>query len=103
MNPAALRALKEALVLAFWYKKDLRGFLTSCLGRGELIDQLDWTDYKRSIVGQLVDSLAADQHRHFDELLTLATADITGPSHLKRVKDGERSTLIQFQPSRFRR
>jgi len=92
INPAALHALKEALVLAFWYKRDLRGFLTSSLGRGELIAFLDWTDYKRTIVAQLVDSLAADQHRHFDELLTLilATADITDPSHLKRVEDGER-------------
>ena len=27
INPAAIHALKEALVLAFWYKKDLRGFL----------------------------------------------------------------------------
>ncbi len=92
INPAALHALKEALVLAFWYKKDLRGFLTSCLGRGELVAHLDWTDFKRPIVAQLVDSLAADQHRHFDELLTLvlATADITDPSHLKRIEDGER-------------
>jgi hypothetical protein len=60
INPAALPALKEALVLAFWYKKDLRSFLTSSLGRGELIAHLDWTDYKRSIVAQLVDSLAAN-------------------------------------------
>jgi multidrug resistance efflux pump len=92
INPAALHALKEALILAFWYKKDPRGFLTACLGRGELIAHLDWTDYKRAIVAQLVDSLAADQHRHFDDLLTLilATADITDPSHLKRLEDGER-------------
>jgi len=92
INPAALHALKEALVLAFWYKNDLRAFLTSALGRGELIAHLDWMDYKRAIVAQLVDSLAADQHRHFDDLLTLtlATADITDPSHLKRVEDGER-------------
>ena len=92
INPAALYALKEALVLAFWYKRDLRGFLTSCLGRGELVAHLDWTDYKRSIVAQLVGSLAADQHRHFDELLnlTLATADMSDPSHLKRIEDGDR-------------
>jgi hypothetical protein len=84
--------LKEALVLAFWYKKDLRAFLTSCLGRGELVAHLDWTDYKRAIVAHLVDSLAADQHRHFDDLLTLilATADITDPGHLKRIEDGAR-------------
>lgn len=79
-------------MLAFWYKNDLRAFLTTCLGRGELVAHLDWTDYKRSIVGQLVDSLAADQHRHFDDLLNLllATAEITDPSHLKRAEDGEK-------------
>src|SRR5579871_2783018 len=92
INPAVLHPLKEALTLAFWYKPDLRAFLTTCLGRGELVAHLDWTDYKRSIVAQLVDSLAADQHRHFDDLLNLilATADINDPSHLKRVEDGER-------------
>jgi hypothetical protein len=92
INPAALQALKEALVLAFWYKNDLRGFLTSCLGRGDLVAHLNWTDYKRSIVAQLVNSLAADQHRHFDDLLNLllATAEITDPSHLKRLEDGEK-------------
>jgi hypothetical protein len=79
-------------MLAFWYKNDLRAFLTTCLGRGELVAHLDWTDYKRSIVGQLVDCLAADQHRHFDDLLNLllATAEITDPSHLKRIEDGDK-------------
>jgi hypothetical protein len=92
ISPAVLHPLKEALVLAFWYKNDLRAFLTSCLGRGELVAHLDWTGFKRSIVAQLVDSLAADQHRHFDDLLNLvlATADITDPSHLKRIEDGEK-------------
>lgn len=92
ISPAVLHPLKEALVLAFWYKQDLRAFLTSCLGRGELVAHLDWTGYKRSIVAQLVDSLAADQHRHFDDLLNLvlATADITDPNHLKRIEDGEK-------------
>jgi hypothetical protein len=91
INPAVLHPLKEALVHAFWYKNDLRAFLTSCLGRGELVAHLDWTNYKRPIVAQLVDSLAAEQHRHFDDLLNLllATAEITDPSHLKRVEDGD--------------
>ncbi|MFI6291962.1 hypothetical protein ACIBEJ_10290 [Nonomuraea sp. NPDC050790] len=91
VSPAILHPLKEALALAFWYKKDLRAFLSSCLGRGEVVGHLDWTDYKRSIVAHLVDSLAADQHRHFDDLLNLilATADITDPAHLKRLEDGK--------------
>jgi hypothetical protein len=92
ISPAVLHPLKEALILAFWYKQDLRAFLSSCLGRDGIVAHLDWTAYKRSIVAQLVDSLAADQHRHFDALLNLllATADITDPSHLKRVEDGDK-------------
>jgi len=92
ISPAIFPPLKEALTLAFWYKDGLRAFMTSCLGQRELVAHLDWTGYKRSIVGQLVDSLAADQHRHFDDLLNLilATADLTDPSHLKRVEDGDR-------------
>lgn len=91
VSPAVLHPLKEALTHAFWFKKDLRAFLTSCLGRDELVAQLDWTDYKRPIVAQLVDSLAANQHRYFDELLNLllATAEIGDPSHLKRLDNGE--------------
>ncbi|OWV00507.1 hypothetical protein B5D80_27955 [Micromonospora wenchangensis] len=92
INPAVLHPLKEALVLVFWYKKDLRSFLTSCFGRAGLVAHLDWTDYKRAIVAQLVDAMAADQHRYFDDLLSLilATADMTDPSHLKRLEDGAR-------------
>jgi hypothetical protein len=91
INPAIFPPLKEALTLAFWYKPDLRAFLASCLGQRELVAHLDWTNYKRVVVGQLVDSLAADQHRHFDDLLNLilATADLTDPGHLKRLEDGE--------------
>ena len=92
ISPAVLQPLKEALALAFWYKPDLRAFLASCLPSRTLIAQLDWTAYKRTIVAQLIDTLAADQHKYFDDLLNLilATADITDPAHLKRIDDGER-------------
>jgi hypothetical protein len=91
ISPAVLPALKEALSLAFWFKKDLRSFLASCLPGTAIVGRLDWTDYKRNVVGQLVDSLAADQHKHFDELLALllATADLPDPTHLKRLEDGD--------------
>lgn len=77
--------------MIFWYKKDLRSFLKSCLGANELVAGLNWDDYKRPIVGQLVDSLAADQHRYFNELLdlVLATSEMNDPVHLRRLDDGE--------------
>ncbi|WP_167001008.1 hypothetical protein [Mumia sp. ZJ430] len=93
VTPAILPPLREALTLAFWYKPDLRRFLDSCLPdhRG-LVAQLDWSDYKRNIVGQLIDTLYVDQHKYFDALLTLilSTADIIDPAHLKRLDDGDR-------------
>jgi hypothetical protein len=91
VNAAIVQPLKEALSLAFWYKKDLRAFLTIALPDVGLVAHLDWTDYKRNIVHQLVDTLVAHQDKYLDELLDLilATADISDPSHLKRVEDGQ--------------
>lgn len=92
VSPATLHALKEALTLAFWYKHDLRAFLTSALSDRALVAQFDWTLYKRSVVSQLVDSLAAKQDQYFDQLLSLvlSTADIINPSHLRNLEDGQR-------------
>lgn len=91
VNAAILAPLKEALSLAFWYKKDLRAFLSTALPDVGLVAHLDWTDYKRNIVAQLVDTLAKNQSKYLDELLDLilATADITDPNHLKRLEDGQ--------------
>lgn len=92
VNASILQPLKEALSLAFWYKKDLRAFLSVVLPDVGLVSHLDWTDYKRNIVARLVDTMASNQSIYLDELLTLilATADVTDPGHLKRVEDGER-------------
>jgi len=92
VNASILQPLKEALSLAFWYKKDLRAFLSVVLPDVGLVGHLDWTDYKRNIVARLVDTMATNQNTYLDELLTLilATADVTDPSHLKRVEDGDR-------------
>jgi len=92
ISPSLIPPLKEALALAFWYKNDLRPFLATALDDAALVAQLDWTDYKRNIVHRLVDTLASNQHKFFDQLLNLllATADITDPNWLKRVEDGDR-------------
>src|SRR5436305_15146639 len=90
INPAVLHPLKEALRLTFWYKNDLRAFLNASLGDRALVARLDWTAYKREIVAQLVDLLAADQHKYFDLLLNLllAVAEVDDPRHLKTLEDG---------------
>ena len=90
INLAILSLLNEALSLAFWYKRDLRDFIRITLPSNNLIGQLNWDDYKRNIVGQLVRTMAASEDHHNDLLdLILATADIGKPLHLKHLEDGE--------------
>jgi len=55
--PAAIVALKEALTNLYWYKGDLRSFLTSTLTNPALLSRLNWGDYKRNIVGELIEFL----------------------------------------------
>jgi hypothetical protein len=88
--PAAINALKEALSTAYWYKSDLRSFLTNSLSDPQLLARLNWDDYKRNIVGSLVDDLAQNQPRTQAELLRLMTevARIDDFSHLERLEDG---------------
>lgn len=90
INPAAIHALNEALSLAFWYKKDLRAFLSTALPDNPIVTQLDWTDFKRNIVRQLVTALTSNV-KHQKELIDLmiSTAEIRDPIHLKRLDDGE--------------
>lgn len=90
ISPALLPPLKEALLHAFWYKVDLRAFVSLCLPERQLVAQLDWSGYKRNVIAVLVDTLASDQHKHFDSLLNLliATADLADPTHLKSLEDG---------------
>lgn len=91
VSAAIVAPLTEALSLAFWYKKDLRAFLSTALPDLGLVSHLDWTDYKRNIVAQLVDTLAKNQSKYLEEFLNLilATADISDPNHLKRLEDGQ--------------
>jgi hypothetical protein len=42
--PAGLVALKEALTNVYWYKGDLRSFLTSTLSNPSLLASLNWGD-----------------------------------------------------------
>ncbi len=69
ISPAAIHALKEALSTVYWYKSDLRSFLTVALGDPLVVNRLNWEDPKRNVVGNLVDFLAGDEARHQDALI----------------------------------
>lgn len=89
--PAAVVALKEALTNLYWYKPDLRSFLTSTISNQGLLSRLDWGDYKRNIVGSLVDFLERRQDEYQADLLRLMTevVRVEDFSHLERLEGGK--------------
>ena len=89
--PAAIIALKEALTNVYWYKADLRSFLSNTLSDPMILSGLNWDDYKRNIVRNLLDFLSRNQDKFQADLLRLMTevARIDDFSHLVRLDDGE--------------
>ena len=89
--PAALNALKEALTYVYWYKSDLRSFLTHTLSDPAFLGRINWEDYKRNIVASLVDFLGSHEDIYQRDLLRLMTevARIEDFSHLTRLDDGK--------------
>lgn len=90
--PAALLALKQALTDVYWYKSDLRSFLTTTLNKPDVVSRLNWDDYKRNIVATLVDALSRNQAEDGSDLLRLMTevARVDDFSHLLRLEDGDK-------------
>lgn len=43
VSSVALRDLEEALAAAFWFKDDLRHFLTLAVTKPDLLSRLDWS------------------------------------------------------------
>ena len=90
--PAAIQALKEALTLVYWYKKDMRSFLSQCISDPGILSRLNWTEYKRNIVATLVDHLVMNQEIYQLDIIRLMSevSNITDYSHLRKLEDGER-------------
>lgn len=89
ISPAALHALREALTVIFWYKKDLRRFLIGTIQNTTILARLNWSGYKRDTATQLVDMLSSDQDRFQDDLLGLMeeVMRMEDFSHLRAVDD----------------
>ena len=86
LSPAAINALKEALCSIYWYKNELQSFLTYSLNDRSLVSSLNWGNYKRQIVSDLVDILCSDQDRYLSSLTKLCyeTIHINNFSHLEK-------------------
>lgn len=88
---SACVALNEALSTLYWYKSDLRSFLTTTISNPALLAPLNWEDYKRNIVMQLVDYMAKRQDNYQGELLRLMSevSRVDDFSHLERLDGGK--------------
>lgn len=91
LSPSAIVALKEALCSIYWYKSDLRSFLSNSLGDSSLVSRINWDNYKRQIVSDLIDTMLKDQDRYSGSLTTLCyeVTHITSFRHLEQLDGGE--------------
>ncbi|MBK1719535.1 restriction endonuclease [Thiocystis violacea] len=90
--PAAMQALKEALTLVYWYKSELRSFLSQCLSDPQVLSRLNWDDYKRNIVATLIDYLATNEEVYQLDLIRLMSevCQVSNFSHLRKLEEGEK-------------
>jgi len=90
LSPAGIMALKEALCSVYWYKSDLRGFLNLCLSNPAILNNVNWENYKRQIVSDVVDSLVANPTNHLGDLTKICyeLCKLSDFSHLKSLDDG---------------
>jgi restriction endonuclease Mrr len=92
VSPNAVEALKDSLTAAFWFKSDLRGYLSSALTDPSLLAGVNWEDYKWSIVDAVISRMVAQPDRHHDTLVQLMV-DVAGMNEfpkLRRHEDADR-------------
>ena len=89
--PVASNALKEALTSIYWYKSDLRSFIMNTISDSSLLARINWEDYKRNIVANIIDFLSNHQETYQNDLLKLIVEviKIDDFSHLRRLEDGK--------------
>lgn len=88
ISPAALVALKDALANIYWYKKDLRSFLTYTLDNNAIVSTFDWESItKYENVSLLIDRMNSRYDMYRVDLLNLlrAVCDFDDYSHLNRL------------------
>lgn len=92
ISAAAIQSLKEALTLVYWYRAELRSFLSQSLSDPAVLSRLNWDDYKRNIVATLIDHLAVHEEVYQHDLIRLMSevCQVTDFSHLRKLEDGQK-------------
>lgn len=90
LSAVAAQALKESLCNIYWYKNDLRSFLDKCIYDKSIVINLNWGNYKRQIVSDLVDKLYENQEKYLGDLRRLLheVCSMNSFIHLEQLEDG---------------
>jgi hypothetical protein len=90
VSSAALQSLKEALASIYWYKGEMKSFVTNCLSDPTILSRINWDEYKWKISTDLVDYLAQDQETYLGDLRRLIdeVCKVNNFRHLERLDDG---------------
>jgi len=71
-SAAFIGTLKDAIVASVWYREELKRFLTASLSDPAKLASYDWkTINKRQVVNDIIDQLATDQNRNFEDFRRL--------------------------------
>jgi len=104
-SPAVQEAVAECLRTAYWFQEDLKSFLKRAGVPIEVVDRLPWgkSTYKRTIIKELIDLLAANPTTGtsiLSQLIdSLVELDEAFP-HLRRLDDGKRKASDAAQSLR---
>ncbi|MEB9907530.1 hypothetical protein P4K91_19440 [Bacillus anthracis] len=92
ISASAIQYLKEALCNIYWYKNDLKGFLLNCISDKTIIHKVDWSNYKRQIVSDIIDELMKNQERNLGDIrrILYEVTQMTSFRHLEQIEDGKR-------------
>lgn len=92
ISPLAIEYLKEALCNVFWYKNNLKSFLLNCVYNKAIVNNVNWENYKRQIVSDVIDGLCENQDKNLGDIRRLLSEVIKMDNfrHLEQLEDGKR-------------
>jgi len=91
-SPAAITALKEALINIYWKKQDLKNFLKLSLENDSILTTINWEFNKKfESVNELVDRMIARKDIYYDDLIKLIydVSNFDDFSHLRVWDDAD--------------
>lgn len=96
LSATAIQALKEALCNIFWYKSDLKGFLLNCIMDRKVFEGINWDNYKRQIVADVIDELCNDQENRIGDIRRLLSevCKMDNFRHLEQLDDGKKKATL---------